>query len=210
MKAEAKDWVFVVDDDEVARDALSMVLRTAGYHVESLASATQFLHQYRPQQSGCLILDVRMPGMSGLELQDQLLQSGSPLPIIFLTAHGDVPTAVRAMKRGAFEFLQKPVEDRQLLSAVDHALAFAAQRRGKSRRGEPHLLGAESLSAREREVLALILTGKQTRAIAEQLFISYKTVEFHRGRIFRKLGVSSLAGLFSLCFANSAARQRRS
>lgn len=204
MTSEAKDWVFVVDDDEAVRDALSMALRTAGYRVESFASATEFLQQYRPQQWGCLILDVRMPGMTGLELQDKLAESGSPLPIIFLTGHGDVPMAVQAVKGGAFDFLQKPLEDSQLLRAVDAALASAGQ--------QPRLLPptVESLSTREREVLDLILAGKQTRAIAEQLFISYKTVEFHRSRIYGKLGVSSLAELFSLCFGSDGAPSRRS
>ena len=142
-------------------------------------------------------------------LQDTLTQNGSLLPIVFLTGHGDVPMAVRAVKRGAFDFLQKPVEDHQLLSAVDAALAFAAQPPGESSRDRPQAPGIESLSAREREVLDLILAGRQTRTIAEQLFVSYKTVEFHRGRIYAKLGVSSLAGLFSLCFDRGAPRARR-
>ena len=210
MNPAVRDCVFVVDDDEAVRDALSMMLQTAGYRVESFASATQFLDEYQPQQSGCLILDVRMPGISGLELQDTLAESGSALPIVFLTGHGDVPMAVRAVKRGAFDFLQKPVDDRQLLSAVDAALAFAAQQGGDSVHDRPNPAAIELLSAREREVLDLILTGKQTRTIAEELFISAKTVEFHRGHIYAKLGVSSLAELFSLCFGRRAAGSHRS
>ena len=207
MKRANEGTVFVVDDDEAVRDALSMMLRASGFEVETFASANLFLARRRPGVSGCLVLDVRMPGMSGLELQEHLAQRQSALPIVFLTGHGDVPMAVRAIKRGAFDFVQKPIDDRHLLSTVIAALAFAAT--SVQSMARPTLPAAvESLSRREREVLDLILAGRQTRAIAEALFISTKTVEFHRGRIHEKLGVSSLAELFSLCFAQDQARPR--
>ncbi len=209
MSPDADARVFIVDDDEAVRDALGMVLRSAGYATETFASATDFLDRGGlQQQPGCLILDVRMPGMSGLELQDTLAEIGCPLTIVFLTGHGDVPMAVRAMKRGAFDVLQKPVDDHQLLATVEAALAFAAHSSSASA-PQARPPRAESLSAREREVFDLMVAGQQTRAIAEALFISYKTVEFHRGRIFRKLGVTSLAELFSLCFAQTPARRHR-
>ena len=209
MKPDSGATVFVVDDDEPVCDALSMVLRSAGHRIASFTSATQFLQQYRPRRFGCLVLDVRMPGMSGLELQDRLTEGRSRLPIVFLTGHGDVPMAVRALKRGAFDFLQKPVEDRLLLASVQLALDFAARQVCASARGTPPVPGADELSDREREVLDLILAGRQTRAIAEQLFISPKTVEFHRGRIHEKLGVSSLAELFSLWYGHEFVRPPR-
>ena len=190
--------VYVVDDDEAVRDALAMVLRSAGYAVKTFESAAEFLTYPGGRRAGCLVLDVRMPGMSGLELQDRLITEGSPLPIVFLTGHGDVPMAVRALKRGAFDFIQKPVDDRQLLAAVGFALSQDAQLAADAKVNPSLPATVASLSRREREVLDLILAGRQTRAIAEELFISIKTVEFHRGRIHDKLGVSSLAELFSL------------
>lgn len=193
--------VYLVDDDEPVRDSLSMLLRAAGYAVETFESAQQFIDKRGHASTGCLVLDMRMPGMSGLELQDWLAKSNGMLPIVFLTGHGDVPTAVRAMKRGAFEFLQKPVDDTRLIAAVEAALA--------GERGVPEPPRAlpdavASLSRREREVLALILNGRRTRDIADALFISVKTVEFHRTRIHAKLGVASMAELFTLCLGAPA------
>jgi FixJ family two-component response regulator len=208
MKAEPQT-VFVVDDDDAVRDALGMMLGVHGLAVETFASAEAFLQRQRPQRGGCLVLDVRMPGMSGLELQQRLSEQRSRLPIIFLTGHGDVPMAVLAVKRGAFDFIQKPVDDRHLLSLVHDALSFPADSlpAGQQPRLQPPNI--EALSRRERDVLDLILAGRQTRAIAEALFISAKTVEFHRSRIHEKLGVSSLAELFSRCFGHYPPRSQR-
>ena len=193
--------VAVVDDDEAVRDALSMMLRTAGYAADTYASATEYLNRKPPPPPACVVLDVRMPGMSGLELQEKLAERDFGLPILFLTGHGDVPMAVRAMKQGAFDFIEKPVDSDRLLGAVKAAVAYSAQPKPIEAPVGPTPAGLASLSRREREVLDLVLAGHQTRAIAEALFITVKTVEFHRGRIHQKLGVASMAELFRLCFA---------
>jgi len=200
--------VFIVDDDAAVRDALAMMLVASGLEVETFASAESFLERKRPQRTGCLVLDVRMPGMSGLELQQRLAEQRSRLPLIFLTGHGDVPMAVLAVKRGAFDFMQKPIDDRELLSTVQAALAFSVH--------APASVGdaaapanLQLLSRRERAVLDLILAGRQTRAIAEELFITAKTVEYHRARIHEKLEVASLAELFSRCFGHPYSRANR-
>ena len=199
---ETTPMVFVVDDDEAVRDALSMLLRSAGLPVKLFKSATSFLKHFRPEQTGCLLLDIRMPGMTGLELQEELSRRRCRIPIVFLTGHGDIPMAVRALKKGAFDFIEKPHDARRLLLAILGALRFADQRRsGQSaqRPASPDLASRLALlSTREREVLDLVLEGLQTRAIAERLCVSVKTVEFHRGRIREKLQVGSLAELFGL------------
>jgi FixJ family two-component response regulator len=201
LSSRSEQTVFIVDDDEAVRDALSMMFQSAGRSVEAFATAEEFIAQLGRVGTGCLVLDLRMPGKSGLELQEWLSQRKCMLPIVFLTGHGDVPMAVRALKRGAFDFLQKPVDDRQLLAAVDAALARDPREADPAWTLPP---AVASLSRREREVLDFILTGRQTRAIAESLFISVKTVEFHRSRIHAKLGVNSLAELFNLCLGRSS------
>ena len=201
MTRQSSARVAIVDDDEAVRDALSMMLRTAGYNVEAHASATDYLSRHPPSAPACVVLDVRMPGMSGLELQDKLAESDADVPIVFLTGHGDVPMAVRAMKKGAFDFIEKPVDAERLTGVVKAAVALATQPRPIEPPVGPTPPGLASLSRREREVLDLVLAGHQTRAIAEALFITVKTVEFHRGRIHQKLGVQSMAELFRLCFA---------
>ena len=172
--------VFVVDDDEAVCDALGMLLRAAGLRVETFCSASLFLKAYRPGSSACLILDIRMPGMSGLDLQDELYKRRISIPIIFLTGHGDVPMAVRALKKGAFDDGRKALSGRYDENAPDLASRLA------------------TLSEREREILERILEGWQTRQISQELHISVKTVEFHRAHIREKLGVASQAQLFSL------------
>lgn len=195
MSEPATAPIYLVDDDEAVRDALAMMLRAAGRTVETYNSAESFVEQRGNASEGCLVLDLRMGGMSGLELQEVLSERQSSLPILFLTGHGDVPSAVRAIKRGAADFIEKPVDDKRLLSAIDHALTHG------TRPPLPAIVG--TLTRREREVLDLILSGQQTRAIAQQLFISVKTVEFHRSRIHVKLKVSSMAELFMLCLGNA-------
>lgn len=197
-----KQTVFVIDDNEPVRDSLKMLLHAAGLHIETFASALSFLKDYRPGGHDCMILDIRMPGMSGLELQEELYKRRIQIPIIFLTGHADVPIAVRALKKGAFDFIEKPLDSQRLVLAVLNALKFSSQQ-------QSHILNHTDqdpaianrlalLSKREREVMDLVLQGKSTRAIAEQLNISTKTVEFHRARIREKLGVASLAELFQL------------
>jgi len=196
MSRQPEPTIFVIDDDDAVRDSLSMMLRSAGRNVETFATAQEFIDRRGDARTGCIVLDVRMPGMSGLELQDWLVEHGVPLPVVFLTGHGDIPMAVRTMKRGAWDFLQKPVDDRHLIAAIDSALSGELPF-DPAPRALPPQVGA--LSKREREVLDLILDGRQTRGIAEALFISVKTVEFHRSRIHAKLGVASMAELFNLC-----------
>ncbi len=207
MTRHTEPSVLIVDDDEAVRDSLSMVLRAAGRPVETFASAEEFIERGGASRTGCLVLDVRMPGMSGLELQEYLAERSLPLPIVFLTGHGDIPMAVRAVRRGAWEFLQKPVDDGQLLAAVDAALSGDSPPDAPTRGLPP---AVATLSRREREVLDLILAGKQTRVIAEALFISVKTVEFHRSRIHAKLGVASMAELFNLCLGRPVRRSAAS
>lgn len=190
--------VYVVDDDEAVRDALGMLFRTAGLRVETFASASDFLRQARPCPPACLVLDIRMPGMSGVALQEHLAGRGERLPILFVTGHGDIPMAVEAMKKGAYDFIEKPFDDHRLLCQVLDALEE------RSAGGRPSAATAErlaQLSEREREVLERVLAGRSSREIAGELFISVKTVEFHRGRIMQKLGVRSAAELFRACLA---------
>jgi FixJ family two-component response regulator len=194
--------VYVIDDDEAVRDAIKMLLQLAGLTVETFNSASVFLKDYRPNCINCLILDIRMPGMSGLELQEELHKRRIRVPIIFLTGHADVPMAVQALKKGAFDFIEKPLDSQRLTLTVMNALRLNADQQNQI---DERIQSSESaaerlalLSDREREVLNLILQGKQTRIIAAELHISVKTVEFHRARIREKLKITSLAELFRL------------
>lgn len=209
MNEVAAATVFVIDDDGAVRDSLATLLRAAGLPVRTYESARHFLREFRPEYSGCLMLDIRMPGMSGLELQEELAQRRCRMPIIFLTGHGDVPTAVRALKRGAFDFIEKPHDEQRLVLATHNALrADAEQRAGLSATvASPTDLDQRLalLSTREREVLEHVLKGRPTRAIADLLCVSVKTVEFHRSRIREKLRVGSLAELFRLFLAQENA-----
>lgn len=196
--------VFIVDDDEAMRDALLMLMRAAGLKAEAYSTARDFLRRYNPRRCGCLLLDIRMPGMSGLELQAELHKRRIRLPIVFLTGHADVPMTVRAMKAGAVDFIQKPLDEHRLVVAVMNALKTDAER-GKllpaaTELPEDAALRLEALSEREREVLQQVLRGRQNREIALTLSISVKTVEFHRANIREKLGVGSLQELFSLFY----------
>lgn len=195
--------VFIVDDDAAVCDALGMLLRAAGMKVETYRSAVSFLKKaHRPDHTSCLLLDIRMPGISGLDLQDELRKRRIPIPIVFLTGHGDVPMAVRALKKGAFDFIEKPHEEERLVLAVLNALRMDENRRKQANRhdetSQELATRLATLSDREREVLDQILDGKPTRRIADELRISVKTVEFHRARIREKLGVASLPQLFRL------------
>lgn len=187
--------VFVVDDDAGIRYSLTVLLETAGLHVESFVSAEDFLQDSRPDREGCLVLDVRMPGMSGSALQAELAQRGVTLPIIFLTAYADFSTGMAAMRQGAVDFLTKPVNGALLLERVQAALdRHSALRRANVARGLFELsLGR--LTCREREVLALALSGMANRDIAARLEISLRTIEGHRSRIYLKTGAGSLLEL---------------
>ena len=187
--------VFVVDDDESVRSSLRFLLRSAGLESRAYGTATEFLGVYDPSQPGCLVLDVRMPGMSGLELQQELNLRGAIIPVVFITGHGDVPMAVEAMQHGAHDFLQKPFRDEDLIQRVRQALAKDAEARRALEEHKAIRAHLESLTPREREVLAMMVRGKPNKIMAHELGVSQRTVEIHRARVMEKSGASSLAEL---------------
>jgi two-component system, LuxR family, response regulator FixJ len=187
--------VMVVDDDSGVRNAMRALLKSVGLQSALYASAQEFLAAYQPEQQGCLVLDIRMPGMSGMELQQQLNLRGAVIPVIFMTGHGDIPMAVEAMQHGAFDFLQKPFRDQDLLDRIQRAIVKDAELRkslGEHARIRSHL---ESLTPREREVLDLMTQGKQNKVIGQDLGVSPRTIEIHRARVMEKMGATSVAEL---------------
>lgn len=193
--AGERPTVYVVDDDEAVRTSLQWLIASINLDVRTYASAQAFLDDYAPTGPGCLVADVRMPGISGLELQRQLAAQGSNLPVIVITGHGDVDMAVRAMKGGAFDFIQKPFNDQVLLDLVQNAL----EKSGRLARAEEERTNIrdrlEQLTEREREVLNGIVAGESNRQIASRLKLSEKTIEFHRAKVMRKMEAGSLAEL---------------
>jgi len=187
--------VFVVDDDEGVRNSLRFLLKSVGLASHTLSSAREFLDAYKPSQPGCLVLDVRMPGMSGLELQQQLNVRGATIPVIFITGHGDVPMAVEAMQHGAFDFLQKPFRDQDLIDRIQRALERDARSRSALAQHEKIRQRIASLTPREREVLTLMTRGMPNKVMAAELGVSQRTVEIHRARVMEKSGAASLAQL---------------
>jgi two-component system, LuxR family, response regulator FixJ len=192
---ERSPAVFIVDDDEAVRSSLRLLIKSVGLIPTALGSAREFLEKYDPAQPGCLVLDVRMPEMSGLELQEQLNRQGAVIPVIFITGHGDVPMAVEAMQAGAFDFLQKPFRDQDLIDRIQKALE--KDRANRAVLNERSLIRErlESLTPREREVLEMVSSGKPNKIMAAELGVSQRTVEIHRGRVMQKMGASSLAQL---------------
>jgi len=190
--------VFVVDDDPSIGDAIRLLLRSVGIPSRTFLSANEFLEAYDPRQPGCLVLDVRMPGMSGLELQARLREMESTLPIIFVTAHGDVPMAVSAVRTGAMDFIQKPFRDQELLDKIQEALEADARVRSERQDLEGIQDRLDALTPREREVLDLVVAGKANKNIARALGISQRTVEIHRARVMEKMGVRSVSMLVQL------------
>ena len=190
--------VFVVDDDEAVRGGLKTLLQSIGLRVQVYASAQDFLAGYHPEAPGCLVLDIRMPGMGGLDLQERLAQQGVRLPIIFLTGHGDVPAAVRALKAGAMDFLEKPFNSQVLLDRVQQAILRDAEARSRSAEESRIADRLATLTAREHEVLHMLIAGKANKVIAMDLEISERTVEFHRGKIMKKMQARSLAELINM------------
>ena len=192
---DAKPTVVVIDDDPEVREALQGLLRTVGLRAELFASVTDFLNSSRPDLPGCLVLDVRLPGRSGLEFQNDLAKAQVRLPIIFVTGYGDIPMSVRAMKAGAVEFLTKPIRPQELLDAIHRAIE-----QDRARRDSEQVIGdlrarLETLTRREREVMALAVAGRLNKQIAAEIGLSEATVKLHRGQVMRKMGARSLADL---------------
>jgi two-component system response regulator FixJ len=199
--------VFVVDDDRAMRDSLRWLLESVGLTVRTYSTAADFLREYEPAQPGCLVLDVRMPGMSGLDLQAELVRRGAGLPTIVVTGHAEVPMAVRAVKAGAVDFIEKPFSDQLLLDRVRQALEIDRLEREVRHRREEARRRLESLSAREREVLGLVAAGKANKEIAASLGLSPKTVEVHRAHVMSKMAVDSLAELIRVALLAGAIRE---
>ena len=192
---ERSPSVFIVDDDDAVRSSLRLLIKSVGLIPTALGSAREFLEKYDPTQPGCLVLDVRMPEMSGLELQEQLNRQGAVIPVIFITGHGDVAMAVEALQAGAFDFLQKPFRDQDLIDRIQRALE--KDRANRTVLNERSLIRErlESLTPRVREVLEMVSSGKPNKIMAADLGVSQRTVEIHRARVMEKMGASSLAQL---------------
>ena len=190
--------VFVVDDDEAICRSLCLLIEDIGLDVKTFNSAQQFLDAYAPSQPGCLVLDVRMSGMSGLELQAKLEKLSYDIPTIIITGHGDVPMAVEAMKNGAFDFIEKPFRDQVLLDSIQKAIATDAKNREARAQSVDFQSRVEQLTQREREIMDLLMLGKANKVIAYELDISPKTVDFHRANILSKVGVNSVVDLVRL------------
>jgi len=187
--------VFVIDDDRMIREGMQSLIRSVGLRVEMFASAQDFLDAKRPDAPACLVLDVRMPGLSGLDLQLKLRDGGIPVPIIFITGHGDIPMSVRAMKEGAHEFLTKPVRGQDLLDAVQKAIAADRMLREERKDADEIRVRFDSLTPREKEVLELVVAGLLNKQIADQLRMSELTVKTHRAHVMEKTQAESLAHL---------------
>ncbi|MDD2664215.1 MAG: response regulator [Dechloromonas sp.] len=188
----------LVDDDEAIRDALAWLLKSRGLPCATYDSAEAFLDAWTPQTSGCIVLDMRMSGMSGLDCFDRLLERGSTLPVIFLTGHGDVPLAVATLKKGAFDFFEKPFNDNDLVTRIGEALALDASQRTASATVDSVNARLASLTSRERQIMDLVLTGKFNKVIADELNISMRTVEVHRANLFDKMQVKTAVELANL------------
>lgn len=193
--------IFIVEDDQSVRDALGLFLGMEGHHVSMFADAESFLKAYRPEWCGCLLIDIRMPGMSGLELQRRLQETGCKIPVIVMTAHGDVESSREAFRAHAVDFLEKPIDHAKLMKAIDEALILQTTTKSKDSQTAEFGLLLTRLTPREREVMELIVVGRHNKEIAGTLGISVRTVEVHKARIMTKLGVDGLTGLVRLSLA---------
>jgi FixJ family two-component response regulator len=198
---ELPQTVYVVDDDDAVRDSLRLLLKSADLGCVAYASAQEFLASHDAAQPGALVLDVRMPGMSGLEMQHELNLRGVTVPVIFITGHGDIPMAVEAMQHGAFDFLQKPFRDQELLDRVQRALVRDTENRARLRHTDRIRERLATLSPREREVLDLVTQGKANKMVAGDLGVSQRTVEIHRAHVMQKMEAGSLAELVRMMMA---------
>ena len=193
--------VFIVDDDQEVRDAIKLLMDSVGLAAETYESARDFLDRFDPRRCGCLVLDIRMKGMSGLDLQDRLAQEEVHPPVIVITGHGDVPMAVRAVKAGAVDFIEKPFNDQLLLDAVHRAIEQDAERRGRASRLADIQARVQRLTPREREILEWVVAGKRNKVIAIDLGISQSTVEAHRAKVMEKMEAASLSDLMRMMLA---------
>jgi FixJ family two-component response regulator len=199
-----KGTVYVVDDDEAVRDSLQWLLEGKDYRVRCFDSGETFLSRYDPREVACLIVDIRMGGMSGLELQERLIERKSPLPVVFITGHGDVPMAVDTMKKGALDFIQKPFEEQQLVSVVEKMLEVAKESFAESAQAASRHALISKLTTRESQVLERIVAGRLNKQIADDLGISIKTVEAHRANIMEKLNANTVADLLKIALGQNA------
>ena len=198
MKTSVETCVLVVEDDPSMRTALRNLLRSVGLEAQLFASAQEFLNAKKPDVPSCVILDVRLPGMSGLDLQKHMKAAGIDIPVIFITAHGDIPMSVRAMKAGAVDFLTKPFRDQDLLDAIHSSLALDGVRREKERARADLRERFQLLTARERELVPLIVSGRSNKEVASRIGTSEITVKVHRGNIMRKMRADSFADLLRM------------
>ncbi len=198
----ADQCVYVVDDDKAVRDSLALLLKSIGLQAKLFESAQDFLDEYSPDWMGCIILDIRMPGMSGLELQKKLIELQCAMPITFVTGHGDVPMAVEAMQDGAFDFIQKPFRDQELLDRINRALNWDSEHRTEEQRKRAVQQRYATLTPREKEVMDCVVRGLANKVIAMDLDLSQRTVEIHRARVMEKMGSKSLADLVRMSLLN--------
>lgn len=208
MIATDQPTVFVVEDDPAVRETLTDLVTGVSLLVQCFGSAEEFLEQYDPSRPGCLVLDVRMPGMTGIELQERLTAEKSLLPIIIITGHGDVPMTVRAMKQGAFDFLEKPYRPSQLLESISKALQLDASRRQKQSQRQKIESRIQCLTSEERDVLRGIVAGRTNEAVAQQLDVSLRTVQYRRASLMKKLDVDTKAELLDLFLPHAAYLQQ--
>jgi two-component system response regulator FixJ len=193
--------IFIVDDDAAVRDSLSALLEADGFATETFESAKAFLAGYRPKDACCVIADIRMPDMDGLELQEELIRRAWGLPVIIITGHGDVPLAVRAMKAGAVDFIEKPFDDDVLRASIERGIAQSKRTRGESALTQEVAARIAELTAREREVMEHLVAGRPNKVIAHRMDISPRTVEVHRGRVMEKMHARSLSDLVRMALA---------
>jgi len=199
---DTEPTVFLVDDDHAVRDALELLLEAASFKTTSFENAMAFLDAYTQNQAGCLVLDIRMPDMSGMELQDALAAKEITLPIIFLTGHGNVPMSAKAFRTGAIDFMEKPFDERALLERIGEAIQLDRTNRETVARRENARARLTTLTPREQQVMLLVVTGKVNKEIAAELNLSHRTVEIHRGRVMEKTGTQSLTKLIELAVAS--------